>query len=409
MASVTTTTAANALKDVYLPVIREMLNNSVEFLRQAGTNTQDIEGKNAVLSLHMKRNSGVGARAEGGTLPTAGSQSYAEQRIPVYSMYGRIKLSGQVIEAMKSDRGSFGRALETETKGVTADTQRDYNRQLWGTSNGVIATVASESAGVVTLNAATTTTQLRQLEVGMVIDMGTVADPTLRGSGLEITAVTRATPSITVSGTVVGTPTTTDFIFRSGAGGDTTNSTQKEITGVPTIVAGSGTLHNVNPTTYPSWAATTSSNSGTDRASTDVVFETVLDDVRHEGGSEIDQIWVGSAVKRNFAAQLKTLRRFDNTLELKGGFKAPSVDIGRGEVALIDERDVPEGAAYCMSMDHMIEFVMSDWDFMDMDGSVLKFVDNEDAYQAVLRTYRELATDKRNAHAYVSDLETTNG
>lgn len=409
MASTTTTTAANALKDVYLPVIREMLNNSVEFLNQIATNTQDIEGKNAVLSLHTKRNSGVGARAEGGTLPTAGSQSYAEQRIPVYSMYGRIKLSGQVIEAMKSDRGSFGRALETETKGVTSDTQRDYNRQLWGTSDGVIATVASESADVVTLAAATTTTQLRQLEVGMKVDIGTVANPTLRGTGLEITAITRATPSITVSGTIVGTPTTTDFVFRSGSGGATGGVGQKEITGVPTIVNDAVTLHGVNPVTHPVWKSTVSANGAVDRASTDVVFETVLDDVRHEGGSEIDQIWVGSGVKRNFAAQLKTLRRFDNTLELKGGFKAPSVDIGRGEVALIDERDVPEGQAYCMTMDHMVEFVMSDWDFMDMDGSVLKFVDNEDAYQAVLRTYRELATDKRNAHARIDDLETTNG
>ncbi|MEE8375511.1 MAG: phage major capsid protein [Acidimicrobiia bacterium] len=406
--SATTTTAANALKDVYLPVIREQLNNSVEFLRQAATNTHDIEGKNAVLSLHTKRNSGVGARnPEGGTLPEAGSQAYAEQRIPVYAMYGRIKISGILIETMKSDKGSFARALESETKGITADVQRDYNRQLWGTSNGVIATVASESAGVITLNSDTTTTQLRQLEVGMKIDMGTVADPTLRGTALVIDSISRSTPSITVTGTISGTPTTTDFIFRNGSGGIAGGVGQKEITGVPTIVNDSGTLHNVNPTNDPIWVSEVNANGGTDQATTDTLFEILLDDVRHEGGSEIDQIWVGSGVKRNYNAQIKTLRRFDNTVEIKGGAKMPTVDVGRGEVALIDERDVPEGQAFCLTMAHMIEFVLSDWDFMDMDGNVLKFVDNEDAYQAVLRTYRELATDKRNAHGRQDDLETT--
>lgn len=405
--STTTTTAAAALKDVYLPVIREQLNQSVEFLRQASTNTHDIEGKNAVLSLHTQRNSGVGARAEGGTLPQAGNQSYAEQRIPVYSMYGRIKISGQTIAAMKSDKGSFGRAIELETKGVTHDVQRDYNRQLWGTSNGVICTAASHSGQVITLAAATTTTQLRQLEVGMRIDVGTVANPTLRVNGGVITAISRTTPSITITGTITGTVAGTDFIFRSGAGGAAGGVGQKEITGVPTIVNNSGTLHGVDPTVHPVWAADVNANGGTPQATTDTLFEILLDDIRHEGGSEVDQIWVGSAVKRNYNAQIKTLRRFEGTVEIKGGAKMPTVDVGRGEVALIDERDVPEGQAFAMTMSHMIEFVMADWDFMDMDGSILKFVDNEDAYQAVLRTYRELATDKRNAHGRQDDLETT--
>lgn len=402
-----TTTAAKALKDVYLPVIREQLNNAVEFLRQASTNTHDIEGENAVLSLHVSRNSGVGARAEGGTLPQAGSQGYAEQRIPTFNMYGRIKLSGKLIAAMKSNTGSFGRAIELETKGVTADTQRDYNRQLWGTSNGVICTAASHSGQDITLATTTTTTQLRQLEVGMRIDVGTVANPVLRGTALVISAVNRSTLVVTVTGTISGTVAGTDFIFRSGSGGASGGIGQKEITGVPTIVNDSGTLHNVDPTVHPIWKAEVNGNGGTDQATTDTLFEILLDDIRHEGGSEVDQIWVGSGVKRNYNAQIKTLRRFDNTVEIKGGAKMPTVDVGRGEVALIDERDVPEGVAYCMTMSHMIEFVMSDWDFMDMDGSVLKFVDNEDAYQAVLRTYRELATDKRNAHGRQDDLETT--
>lgn len=402
--SQTTTNADAALKEFYRDTIRDQLNNAVKFLNQIDTNTDDIEGRRAVLSLHTTRNSGVGARAEGGTLPTPGHQGHEEERIPFYSFYGTIKFSGQVIEAMSSNAGSFARTVEMETKGITKDVHRDLNRQLWGTSNGVICTAASESAQVITLDSGTTTTQLRQLEVNMVIDVGTVANPTLRGTGLLITAVNRSTPSITVTGTI-GTVAGTDFIFRSGSGGAAGGVGQKEITGVQTIVNDSGTLFNVNPTTVPVWKSEVDGNSGTNRATTDNLFERMMDDVFNEGGSEIDQIWVSAPVRRNYAAQLKTLRRLNNTIELTGGFKAVSVDIGRGEVALVDERDVPENQAYCFTMEHMIEFVMSDWDFMDMDGSVLKHVANEDAYEAILRSYRELATDKRNAHGRIDDLE----
>src|SRR4051812_170585 len=105
MAGTTLTTADAALKEDYQPTIREQLNNSSMLLNQIERNSKDVEGRRAILSLHTNRNSGVGARAEGGTLPTAGSQGYTEERVPLRYNYGRIKLTGPVIRAMKSDKG----------------------------------------------------------------------------------------------------------------------------------------------------------------------------------------------------------------------------------------------------------------------------------------------------------------
>src|SRR5213596_2734850 len=119
MAGATLTTADSALKEDYQPAIREQLNNKVFILSQIEKNSKDVEGRRAVLSLHTSRNSGVGARAELGTLPTAGNQGYVEERVGMRFNYGRLQVSGPVIRGMKSNAGSFTRAVDSETKGLT--------------------------------------------------------------------------------------------------------------------------------------------------------------------------------------------------------------------------------------------------------------------------------------------------
>jgi hypothetical protein len=47
---------------------------------------------------------------------------------------------------------------------------------------------------------------------------------------------------------------------------------------------------------------------------------------------------------------------------------------------------------------------MSDWEFMEEDGSVLFRVSNSDAYEATLFKYAELATDQRNTHGLIKDI-----
>mgnify|MGYP001384185854 CR=1 FL=1 len=52
-------TADAALKEDYLPPLREQLNNANVLDAIVSKNTQDVEGRRAVLSLHVSRNSGV--------------------------------------------------------------------------------------------------------------------------------------------------------------------------------------------------------------------------------------------------------------------------------------------------------------------------------------------------------------
>jgi len=394
-------TADSALKEDYLPTIREQVNNTFNLLNQIDKNSDDIEGRRAVLSLHVSRNSGVGARAEGGTLPTAGNQSYAEERVPLRYNYGRIQLNGPVIRAMKSDKGSFTRAVESESKGVTNDLKRDVNRQIAGTSDGVIAGCGVTTASTTLVLAATTTlVQLRQFEVGMVIDAGPVATPTSAFSARTIQSINRAAKTMVISGAVV-TTAATDFISRSGAGGATTS--QKELTGLQTIVAASGTLHNVDPTVNPTWVSYVRATVGT---ISDNVFELAVDTIGIEGGEIPGYIITTDGVRRAYSNTLTSQKRFNdtNSLDLKGGFKSLSVSAGGGDIPLTWDRDIPTGFAFVLGLPHLKQHEMSDWEFMDEDGAILSRVSGVDAYEATLFKYHELCTDKRNAHGVMTGI-----
>jgi len=79
----TRSTADALLKEFYLPKVREVLNNTLFLLTQVENNSEDIEGRRAVLSIRTSRNNGIGARGEyPDTLPGAGQQGYSEERVP---------------------------------------------------------------------------------------------------------------------------------------------------------------------------------------------------------------------------------------------------------------------------------------------------------------------------------------
>lgn len=411
MAGATRTTADAALKEDYQPAIREQINNDIWYLQQLETDTKNVEGKRAILSLHVTRNSGVGARRELGALPSAGSQGFQEERVPLFYNYGRLQVSGPLMRSMKSDRGSFERAVDGETKRLVKDVKRDVNRQLFGTSNGVIATCDTSSTGqtVVSLASTTTVVQIRQFEVGMKVDIGTVAEAVAGTGGATyanaITAIDRTAGAMTItltSNLSTGVTASTDFVFRAGSAGATTD--QQEVTGLQTIVDSTGTVFNVNPTSVPTWASTENSNSGTNRQLTDTLVETVVDDIHLDGDGDPDLLITSHGVRRSYANQLKSQKRFANTTELKGGWKALEIDVGDTTLALMADRDCPLNTAFLLDTDKIKQYQMSDWEFMEEDGHVLFRVSGYDAYEATLFKYHEQATDERNAHGKIVDL-----
>jgi hypothetical protein len=405
--SQTRATANAVLKDFYLPAVRNVLNSEVFLLSQFEVNSEDVEGKAAVLSINTGRNHGVGARLEGGTLPAAGRQGYVEQRVPLFYNYGSIRISGPLMRSMNTDRGSFTRPLQSETAGVIRDLKNDVNRQTFGNGTGAIAPISGANTAATFPVANATTTQMRQLEEGMVISIGTLANPVLRTASAQILSVQVAAKTVTLTTTV--TTSATDFIFRAGSGG-VVGTDQKEVTGLAAIVSPTGTLFGINPATVSRWASYSDANSGTPRAVTENMFTRASMEVSIRSGEQIN-LWVTTdGVQRGVANLMQSLRRFPVPTQLKSGYSGIDMSAnlqgqtGTSEVTLTYDKDCTGNTAYGLTTGRIQQYRMSDWEFMEEDGAVLSRVSGVDAYEATLFCYHEMAVDSRNAHAVISDL-----
>tara|TARA_R110000764_G_scaffold63347_3_gene134093 strand:+ start:476 stop:1705 length:1230 start_codon:yes stop_codon:yes gene_type:complete len=405
ISSLNRTDADAVLKDFYLPGVRSVLNNEVFLLSQMEMNTEDVEGRAAVVSINVGRNQGVGARAEGQALPSAGAQQYAEQRVQLKYNYGRIQLTGPVIRSMGSDRGSFVRAVQSETNGVVRDLRNDVNRQTFGDGSGTIAlTTGTNTGAVITLTA--TANQMRLFARNMLIDIGSVAGTPADVGTTRITSIDRAAKTITVSPTIATTDA--DLISRTGSGETSAPAVQREITGLKKQVSATGALWNINPADWADWASYEKTSAG---AVSEDMFIEASQEVNLDSGEQLDT-WVTTAeVHRGVAGLLTSLKRFPTTNDLKGGYTGLDMsDISQGNtgsntVSMVYDKDlVEDGVAYGLTMRRWQNYRMSDWEFMQDDGAILNRVPNTDAYEGTLFCYSEMATDGRNANAKISGI-----
>lgn len=388
--------AEEILKEDYKPVIREQLNNVFFLLETATQNEDDVEGIEAVLSTHMSRNKGVGARGEFGTLPTAGQQGYKKSRIPLKFNYGTIKVSGPVLRATKSDRGSFTRALDSEVKGIIRDLKRDINRQCWTPATGEIATTTgAANATTVTVS---TTAQGRRLEPGYRYDIVEASTDVVVRT-VDLTSVNPSTNALTYVTVSVGAGTAAsgNRIVNHGV----TPSSNLEITGLSSIVDSAGSLFDIDPSTYPRWASSERAVSG---LPTDSEFERAADEVQLARGEDPNVVITSFEVVRTHAATMKAQRRYAGKEALVSGFKGVQVDTPRGGFFLRPERDCETTEAYGLTTAALIHYYASDWEFMDEDGNMLVRSQSQDAYEATAFKYHELATDERNAHFKLTAL-----
>ena len=402
----TMTTFDSALKEDYQPAIRSQLNKKYKMLAKVRQNTEDVQGRRGILSLETQRSTGGGARKEGDTNPTARNAGFAEERIPLRTQVGRVQASQQLISASKSDAGSFDRGMKREMKSMVDFLYRNVNRQIYGTSNGVIATCGVTSAATTVVLATTTTAvQIQQFEQGMYIDVGTVAQLGSgsggRVYGALISGIDETSGAMTLTIDSAITTAGTDFIANAGSGGSSTN--QRELTGLQTIVAASGTLFNVDPTVNLSWKSTVDT-AASNRSISESLIEKQIHTVDRRGGATTDFIVCSDGVYRSVENLFKSLRRFNDTTEAAGGTSKVTINAGGSDVEIIWERDCPSNTMFGLSTSNLIEFVEEDWQWMNDDGAILSRVANSLAYEATMFKIHELATDQRNAHWLIDHI-----
>lgn len=392
-ATLATVTAIS--KEVYQgTIVSQLQEEAVGWKRIQSTSegvTDEVGGKYVTFPVKVRRNAGIGYRNEMEALPAAGQQGFNNVRVGLKYGYGRVRLSGQTFKLVNKNFQAFSSAMDLEMTGLKNDLAKDTSRIWYGDGTGTVAKVPASTATVNTC----VVSSAQYLQLGMQVDIGTAAQllaATAPATNRQITAISGTT--VTFDGAAVSL-SATSLIVRTG-------NYLREPNGLGSIVTNSGALFNIDPATEPSWAAIVDANGGTNRALSEGLMITDTDNTRVNGG-KTSLILMSLGVRRAYFNLLTQQRRYTNTTEFAGGLKGLAFNNGT-EIPCIEDVDMTPNTMYGLEEDVFKIYQEADWDWMDQEGQVWKWVVGFDAYEAVLEKYFEVGINRRNANFKLTDI-----
>lgn len=347
MAGQTLTAADAILKELYVGPIVEQLNQKKYLLEQIERDSDHVEhtGRRAVVPVHKNRNWGLKSIADGGVLPTAGRQEWADAIIPIRAHTLAIELTDQSIEATKSDKGAFISLLTAETQGASTDLSKNMNRQAFGVGTGALVPTkeSAKTTGAVTKVTFTNPEDVQYIRVGMFVDLISEAAGTIEAIGVlgaEVTArKVAATTEITLSKATAGeVKTSSKFnIYISG-------SYKNEIDGLRNITENERELHSINSSTAGNEYWKGNVIKASKAAAGEDLFEQLADNVGAQGNGEVEVFLTSRGVKRRLANTYQSQKRFNDktATRIEGGYSAIMVN----EVPVVSDDDAPKGFAF---------------------------------------------------------------
>lgn len=363
----------------------------------------DFVGNEFRIPLRTSRNQGTGPRAENAILPAPGNQGYKYISEDLRYFYGLFNITGQLLKASESNEGAFRRALQAEMEGITDDLKRHVNIQAFGTGDGALATVTAVSGNDITVD---TTIYFQGGEYLDVYDSPVdPANSPLNPKAFYVTAIDRSTLTLTVSdgtGVTVGS-----VLVRASSDSTSTvpnNDVYQAINGLQNIISADGELHGLDPVNAGETFWKSSEVDAAGAIVGDSLLRQLKDAIGFESGSDEETILITTrGVRNRYANTLTALKRFNDaqSVKLRGGFTALMFD----ETPMVYDDHCPLGHVFAVNMPAMFWSQMSDWEWMEEDGEVLKWEPRYDRYVGVLFKYCNLGTWARNRHGKIVNAE----
>lgn len=361
-------------------------------------------------ALHVRYAPTGGARNENDTLPGPGNNVLTTLIEPLRYQYQTLSITGQLMKSAEKGSSGHEASFKGLAKMVATNAKIDLNRQAYGDGSGILASVRTAAAAAATVIDVSTTIPFR---VGSIVDGVVIATGVVKEPALTVTAINRVARTITVSPALTaGMAITVDGFVNSSPDGSSTvaipnNSWNREIQGLSSIVSSTGTLHGINVTDYPEWAAYSASAVG---AISDAVLRTAKRAVGYNTGideaGDMEFIMITTrGIRDAYADTQLALKRHVNTQTLKGGFDALMFD----NVPIVCDDHCPSGNLFMLRAPSLEWKVLSDWDWMDNDGATLSRVNRKDAYEAVFFMYGAFITNHRGANARLSGITEPDG
>lgn len=403
------TTAFDAsLKNVYEGVVKDQLNEKTVMLdaftkQEKGIGKAEWQGKAVIVDLHKSRNSGVKATAEGGGLPTAGAQGYANLTIPMRYIHGAINVSAQVMKASRSDKGAFTRAMESEQKGLVNDIARLRNRILCGYGSGTLAVISSGTASATqTLKdpggVVGTTNVTRYINVGDVLAFTDSTGVTIRG----VRTVSSISGSTVVLASSV-TTTTGDLVsfgsVRTGSDESSYNLEPMGILGLADSSTYVSTVFGLDRSTAANTFFRSQIMTSVGTLSADIL-QRGLDNVQEVSGEDVNQLFAHQSIRREVIKLTEADRRYaggSSAQNFDAGNKSLKSDMTFNDIPIKAVKDFAYGTIVGLNTEYCEWYPETEGEWADDDGSILLRNSNTDGYEARYRVFENFAIFKGNS------------
>lgn len=396
---------SNVLKYRYLGPLRGQLNDEVLMYQILGLDSKniDLDGLKAVVPLRYARNTGVGARRENDTLPSAGNQAYQQAQFDLAYLYGTAAFSGPAIQKTKTDAGAFVRVITSEIDGLRRDLTLDTARQLYGDGTGSVGKVASIAGTTITLTSAEPILK-GYFSINMSVD--TAASLTPGAFSSQANAVTDVDPVAgTVTVTSAGTIAANDFIFRASSAD--ASGTKEIPNGLQAMIATSATsVGGINAASAGNkWWANLFDTTGGSISLANLLKNWNKANLYGLKSSDAIVLTTPGITRQLFSTSDFTSNvRFVDTQNLTGGFEQLKFTAGSGTLTLVTDRLAPYGKVFMIDKTALQVYSPADWDYIDRDGLTVRQVPNQDAFQAYLFRYMNLGINRRNTSLVMSGL-----
>jgi len=408
MANFTLSVLDEVLKDVVLPEIEKLLMDETGILSLFGARPGKYTGRKQIMALKTDRNQGIGARAEGGTLPTAQTADYLQFEVMAKYVYGRFAVTG-VAKAIGQGLGSLVNAMQEAMTDMVESFRVNLNRILWGDGTGKLAQVNGDvsSDTTVTVDGVTGYGQnavgTRFLAKGMIIDTAGGASNNLDSESI---ASVDSTTQITMSQNV--TVDDNAWIYLE-------DSKDKEPMGLLGIVDDGtivSTFQNLSRSTYEQVQALVLGNSGTGRDLTESLLAQAVMQPYERAGARIDLLLMHPSMWRTYAESLISadrsfLVRPNETPVYSGGYNPAQASYMGVPIKL--DLDCPIHRVFALDTSVITYYYAGDGivSWMDDDGRILSRVADKDAVEGVIRTYGNLVCRNPMKQCRIDDLNYT--
>ena len=427
------TTMEAVTKTHYLPAMVDKLNNTnpywsrikktAEFITMHG---RDLK---AYWPIKLRNNKGSGIRPAKAVMPTPRANKYLELNVDLKRMYGTMKFDGDSLAATSQSETRFVEVIDSETMGLKTGYENDlasyvimpsfgWLAQCNGAGGGADATVTIDGPGTIYLEEGM---PIETREFTVATGVGTIAaavgdqdisqgltDGTAHQVGTidEDNRTSFELEDYLDASISTEKWSTNRFIFRYGNPVAGTSPTSMH--GLLTIIdnyrlqaaskssafgldLGLISLQGQNKSTYPKLDAIVVHNEGSNRAFTEELFQEGLDRVHIRTGQDHKNRYalMNQALRRSFVSLLQSDRAFTtDKMTLKGGWKTVAYQAGNNQIAIIEERKIPNNMVFVPDMEDMMIHRHKEPAFMDLAGGSMfrQYHDSSGEYDAFIAT-----------------------